>query len=191
MKVGFRSYHRAWLALHSNRDEAWLREKLREGFDVHHLDGDKANEAPENLVLIEHLDHMRLHGSTMTIGRLAVIVTKKKIKRARLKDIEKETIKEYQVVTKKKIKRARLKDIEKETIKEYQVRISREHLAEQHEELFDTYHDYIVGAVKRRQRYFLSLKEWTQCRELKAQRQALHAQDPQHQKKQRVTAFPT
>jgi len=95
VKNGFKSYHRAWLSLHHNRDEAWLREKLREGFDVHHLDGNKENEAPENLVLIEHLDHMRLHGSTMTVGRLAFI--KKKIRRATLKGIEKETVKEYQI----------------------------------------------------------------------------------------------
>lgn len=29
---------------------------------MHHLDGDHENDAPGNLVLIEHRDHMRLHG---------------------------------------------------------------------------------------------------------------------------------
>lgn len=36
---------------------------MREGFDVHHMDGNPENNAPENLVLIECQDHMRLHGS--------------------------------------------------------------------------------------------------------------------------------
>ncbi len=41
----------------------------KDGFDVHHLDGNKGNESPDNLVLIEHTDHMMLHGSRM-LGRL-------------------------------------------------------------------------------------------------------------------------
>lgn len=54
-------YHRAWLAVHPDRTEGWLRDRLAEGFDVHHLDGDHGNDEPGNLVLIEHLDHMRIH----------------------------------------------------------------------------------------------------------------------------------
>ena len=34
-----------------------------EGFDVHHIDGDHDNNDPDNLVLIEHADHFRLHGT--------------------------------------------------------------------------------------------------------------------------------
>lgn len=62
-------HHRAWLAAHPDRDEAWLRRMTREGFDVHHIDGDHANNDPGNLVLIEHVDHMRLHGMK-TLGRV-------------------------------------------------------------------------------------------------------------------------
>jgi hypothetical protein len=43
---------------------------MRDGFDVHHLDGDHANNEPANLVLIEHTDHMAIHGGR-TMGRLA------------------------------------------------------------------------------------------------------------------------
>lgn len=64
-------WHTAWLSAHPYRTEEWLREKLRDGFDVHHMDGDKANNDSSNLVLIEHVDHMRLHGSpNIKLGRL-------------------------------------------------------------------------------------------------------------------------
>ena len=64
-----RSYHQAWLKAHPHRSEEWLRMRTKDGFDVHHLDGDKGNESPDNLVLIEHTDHMMLHGGR-TLGRL-------------------------------------------------------------------------------------------------------------------------
>lgn len=35
---------------------------LKEGFDVHHIDGDHSNDHPGNLALIEAVDHLRLHG---------------------------------------------------------------------------------------------------------------------------------
>lgn len=54
-------YHQAWLDAHPERDEAWLRRQLADGFDVHHMDGDHSNNDPGNLVLIEAADHMRLH----------------------------------------------------------------------------------------------------------------------------------
>lgn len=57
-------YHYAWLSKHPERSEEWLRRQLRDGFDVHHLDGDHSNDAPSNLALIEHSDHMGLHGTS-------------------------------------------------------------------------------------------------------------------------------
>lgn len=55
-------HHHAWLAAHPNRSDRWLAWVLRMGFDVHHIDGDHSNDAPDNLVLVEAQDHMRLHG---------------------------------------------------------------------------------------------------------------------------------
>ena len=62
-------YHLVWLEAHPHRAKEWLEERLREGFDVHHLDGNHSNNEPGNLVLIEHTDHMMLHGGR-TLGRL-------------------------------------------------------------------------------------------------------------------------
>ncbi len=59
---GLQSYHHAWLSAHPGRNEAWLAERMADGFHVHHIDGDHANDAPANLVLIDGVDHMRLHG---------------------------------------------------------------------------------------------------------------------------------
>lgn len=64
-----KSYHLAWLSVHVHRSEEWLKAKLADGFDIHHLDGNHANDDPANLVLIEHTDHMMLHGGR-TLGRL-------------------------------------------------------------------------------------------------------------------------
>jgi Helix-turn-helix domain of resolvase/HNH endonuclease len=54
--------HRAWLATHPGRSVGWLEAALFLGFTVHHMDGDKSNNDPGNLVMIEYDDHMRLHG---------------------------------------------------------------------------------------------------------------------------------
>lgn len=62
-------YHYAWLSAHPERNTDWLRFMLKAGFDIHHLDGDHANNAADNLVLIEHRDHMRLHGARCGFGR--------------------------------------------------------------------------------------------------------------------------
>ena len=40
------------------------------GFDVHHMDGNHTNNDPSNLVLIEHGDHMMLHGKKRRLGRV-------------------------------------------------------------------------------------------------------------------------
>lgn len=56
-----KEYHRVWLEAHQERDEEWLAARRLDGFDVHHIDGDKTNNLPENLLLIEHRDHFMLH----------------------------------------------------------------------------------------------------------------------------------
>lgn len=60
--VDMKKHHKAWLSAHPNRTCIWLYEKLAEGFDVHHVDGDEQNNTPDNLVLIESADHIALHG---------------------------------------------------------------------------------------------------------------------------------
>lgn len=60
-----KSYHEVWLDSHPHRSHEWLADKLRDGFDVHHLDGNHANDDPDNLVLIEAADHMMLHGGRL------------------------------------------------------------------------------------------------------------------------------
>lgn len=62
------AHHKAWLSAHPDRTEEWLRQMFREGFDVHHVDGDHSNDTPLNLVLIEAVDHMRLHGFKLPNG---------------------------------------------------------------------------------------------------------------------------
>lgn len=53
--------HEVWLEAHPERTAIWLQERLDDGFDVHHLDGDRENNDPGNLVLIECRDHQMLH----------------------------------------------------------------------------------------------------------------------------------
>jgi hypothetical protein len=72
-------HHLAWLQAHPDRSAEWLAERLRDGFDVHHVDGDHQNNTPANLVLIEHIDHMRLHGWTMS--RFGYLLREKKPRR--------------------------------------------------------------------------------------------------------------
>lgn len=50
-----------WLDHHPDRSEDWLRARYADGFDIHHIDGDRNNNDINNLVLIEKRDHMRLH----------------------------------------------------------------------------------------------------------------------------------
>lgn len=54
-------YHHVWLAYHPERTEEWLLRMLREGFHLHHVDGDHANNDNLNLVLIEGGDHFLIH----------------------------------------------------------------------------------------------------------------------------------
>ena len=61
-KQQLKPHHKAWLQSHPERSAEWLQEMLADGFQVHHIDGDHANDHPYNLALIETTDHMRLHG---------------------------------------------------------------------------------------------------------------------------------
>jgi hypothetical protein len=54
-------HHKAWLEAHPERTARWLREMLRDGFSIHHLDGNHGNNDPDNLVLIENTDHALIH----------------------------------------------------------------------------------------------------------------------------------
>jgi hypothetical protein len=81
-------YHYVWLAAHEHRTEAWLRKRMQDGFDIHHLDGNHGNNDPLNLVLIETTDHMMLHSGKRMLGRL----TPKKGKRGPQKNISRAKI---------------------------------------------------------------------------------------------------
>lgn len=61
-KTALKPHQKAWLEAHPQRSEAWLLERFADGFDVHHLDANRANNDPANLILVEMSDHMRLHG---------------------------------------------------------------------------------------------------------------------------------
>lgn len=65
---------------------------LIEGFDIHHRDGDHSNNSPDNLVLIEHIDHMRLHGMSNGLGRLSPVKGKRTTKNKDIKANEGEII---------------------------------------------------------------------------------------------------
>lgn len=61
-------HHYAWLAAHPHRTFEWLKEKMLDGFHVHHVDGDHANNSPDNLLLIDGVDHMHLHNGRLING---------------------------------------------------------------------------------------------------------------------------
>ena len=69
--------HLAWLGAHPHRHETWLADKFKDGDDIHHLNRDHDNTDPAILVLIEHTDHMMLHGGR-TMARLKGRPQKKK-----------------------------------------------------------------------------------------------------------------
>jgi hypothetical protein len=81
MPTKLQPYHLAWLTAHPDRTVDWLRFVMKAGFDIHHLDGDHDNNSPDNLVLIEHQDHMRLHGAKTCFRReLEVVKSRRKKK---------------------------------------------------------------------------------------------------------------
>lgn len=57
-----KSYHFAWLSARPDRTPEWLSAQIADGFHIHHLDLDHSNDDPQNLVLVECIDHFRLHG---------------------------------------------------------------------------------------------------------------------------------
>lgn len=63
-------YHLAWLTAHPTRTAVWLSERLADGFDLHHADGDHFNDNPANLVLIDRDDHRRVHNAGPGLFRL-------------------------------------------------------------------------------------------------------------------------
>ena len=64
-------YHEAWLSAHPERSRDWLETRLKDGFDIHHIDGDANNDNPSNLVLIECGDHLMLHNGKTRLSRLS------------------------------------------------------------------------------------------------------------------------
>lgn len=70
-------HHKAWLEANPHRSAEWLKDRLRDGFHVHHIDCDHENNDPDNLLLLDGVDHMRLHA--LPIGREL-----KRLARARL-----------------------------------------------------------------------------------------------------------
>ena len=61
MRIQLKKSHKAWLKAHPQRSEAWLKERLADGFHIHHMDGNHFNNVPNNLVLMEKQDHQMLH----------------------------------------------------------------------------------------------------------------------------------
>lgn len=61
-RVNLRPHHFAWLMAHPERTSAWLIARILDGFHVHHLDANHDNNDPDNLVLMDGVDHMRMHG---------------------------------------------------------------------------------------------------------------------------------
>ena len=61
-------HHGIWLSAHPERDYAWFRKRIEDGFVIHHHDGNSENDAPGNLVMIEGKDHMMIHGRLTVLG---------------------------------------------------------------------------------------------------------------------------
>lgn len=53
---------KAWLSVHPDRSFKWLKERIADGFEIHHCDRNHSNDDPDNLILIDKIDHKRLHG---------------------------------------------------------------------------------------------------------------------------------
>lgn len=60
----FEPYHLIWLEQHPNRTKEWLKAMMRDGFHIHHIDGNHDNNEDTNLVLIEGCDHFMIHNGS-------------------------------------------------------------------------------------------------------------------------------
>lgn len=60
-------HHAAWLQAHPERTLEWLKARIADGFQIHHLDGNGQNDDPGNLVLIEWRDHVMVHSGKRPI----------------------------------------------------------------------------------------------------------------------------
>lgn len=61
------AHHVVWLASHPRRTREWLEQRIADGFEIHHCDHNHNNNEPWNLVLIEGVDHHRLHGRDIAL----------------------------------------------------------------------------------------------------------------------------
>ena len=68
MRRKLREYHYVWLECHPKRDEEWLRGKMMDDFEIHHIDRDSSNNDPANLILLDHCDHFMLHSGARPIS---------------------------------------------------------------------------------------------------------------------------
>lgn len=98
-----KDYHQVWLSVHPERTAHWLKERLIDGFDIHHIDGNKNNNHPSNLVLIECSDHLMIHG-----GRVSRI---KKVKKIWDKGPRKKTLESGEMAYNLRKKGAKWKDL--------------------------------------------------------------------------------
>ena len=60
-------HHLVWLEAHPCRDSAWLCFMIKNGMDIHHIDGNHDNNDSSNLILIEAQDHMMLHNGKRSL----------------------------------------------------------------------------------------------------------------------------
>lgn len=65
---------KAWLSAHPERDIGWLERAIAEGFEIHHVDGKHHNNDPANVVLIDAVDHRRLHGRFVIAKSRSVLI---------------------------------------------------------------------------------------------------------------------
>ena len=60
---------KAWLRFHPEKTAEWLMQMKKEGFQIHHIDGNHNNDTKGNLLLIYYVDHYKLHWKDIRKGR--------------------------------------------------------------------------------------------------------------------------
>jgi hypothetical protein len=100
-------YHYVWLE-HREKSVEWLRERMAEGFHIHHIDGDHNNNDKSNLALVYGKDHIeKLHAgspsrSSSSMGISRKLNQRKKAIEKRFKELEekeKEINKRWKILT--------------------------------------------------------------------------------------------